>query len=89
MTRSWFAFLLTSVMEERALTALAFPVSKLSPSAVAGVNANRLRVNSPQALGFNLHADLFDVASREQRKELLNQPRELIAHGQGDCTWAG
>lgn len=90
ITRSWLAFLLTPVMEERALTAFAFPVSKLSLSAVVGVNANRLRVNSLQALGFNLHADLFDVLSWEQRKELLSQPpsssltAKVTAPGQGE-----
>lgn len=47
-------------------------------SAVVGVNANCLRVNSARAPGFNLHADIFDVLSREQRKELLSQPQSSL-----------
>lgn len=34
-----------------------------------------VNANSLQAPGFNLHADLFDVLSWEQRKELLSQPK--------------
>lgn len=47
-------------------------------SAVVGVNANCLRVNSARAPGFNLHADIFDVLSQEQRKELLSQPQSSL-----------
>lgn len=73
------ACLLISVLEERGLTMFPLPsVSKFSLSAVVGVNANWLKVNSLQACGFNLHADLFDVLSQEQRKELLSQPQSSL-----------
>lgn len=64
-------------MEERALTVFPFLLSRNSSAAV-GLNANWRRVNSLQAPGFNLHADLFDVLSTEQRKELLSQPQSSL-----------
>lgn len=57
---------------------LSSSVDESSPSAVVGVNANWPRVNSPRGAGFNLHADLFDVLSWEQRKELLRQPQSSL-----------
>lgn len=51
----------------------AFSLSQNSPRVLLWV-WNWLRVNSLQASGFNLHTDLFDVLSWEQRKELLSQP---------------
>lgn len=66
------------MLEERGLTVFPVPLSRNSLSAVVGVNANWLRLNSLHASGFNLHADLFDVLSREQWKELLSQPQSSL-----------
>lgn len=64
MTRSWLTYctLLLLWRDEGK------PSSVLSPGSVMAVN-----VNSLQALGFNQHADLFDVLSREP-KEGITQP---------------
>lgn len=79
MTRSWLAYSTYFSDGRKSSHCAPFPsVSKLCLSAVVGVNANWLRVNSLQAPGFNLHADLFDVLSWEQRKELLSQPQSSL-----------
>lgn len=43
-----------------------------------GVNANGEDVTSLRGSGFGLHADPFDVLSREQRRELLAQPQSSL-----------